>query len=88
MEYQRVVSKYLRLMGVVVAMAVPGGLAAQATGTVSGTATDRETGAPLPTVQIYLEGTQFGGLSTATGTFTLSNVPPGTYTVIAQRIGY
>jgi len=70
-----------------VALALPADASAQ-NGQVSGTVTDRETGGPVATVQVYLQGTSIGGLSGATGTFNLSNVPPGTYTIIAQRIGY
>jgi TonB-linked SusC/RagA family outer membrane protein len=73
--------------GALLVMAIPAGLQAQ-NGQVSGTITDRESGGPLSTVQIFVQGTSLGTLSTATGTFSIGNVPPGTYTVIAQRIGY
>lgn len=55
---------------------------------ITGTVRDASTGNPLPTVQVHIQGTAIGNLSTATGTFTLSNVAPGTYTIIAQRLGY
>ena len=67
--------------------AIPLGAAAQ-NGQVTGTVTDAETGSPLATVQVFIQGTTIGGLTSATGTFSLANVPPGTYTVVAQRIGY
>lgn len=57
-------------------------------GTISGTVTDQQTGAPLSTVQVYLQGTSRNTLSSATGTFTLTDVPPGTYSIVGQRIGY
>lgn len=69
------------------AAALPIGAQAQ-TGTVSGTVTDEVTGAPLSTVQIYIMGSPRNTLSSATGTFTLTDIPAGTHTVIAQRIGY
>jgi TonB-linked SusC/RagA family outer membrane protein len=67
--------------------AIPLGAAAQE-GQIVGTITDAETGGPLGTVQVYLEGTTRGALTSATGTFTITNVPPGTYNVVGQRIGY
>jgi hypothetical protein len=85
--FRHVVGKALRSVAIVLATAIPAGLAAQ-NGQITGTVTDRETGAPLATVQVYLQGTSVGGLSNATGSFSLANVQPGTYTVIAQRIGY
>jgi hypothetical protein len=89
MVYRQDVWKYLRVLAIAtIAIVTAGQAAAQNTGTIAGTVTDGETGGPLATVQIFLQGTQFGSLSTSTGTFTLNNIPPGTYTVIAQRIGY
>ena len=57
-------------------------------GRVTGTVIDAETGAPLASVQVYIQATSTGALTNNSGTFTLENVPPGTYTLIAQRIGY
>jgi len=45
-------------------------------------------GVPLPSVQISLEGTRIGGLTNQDGRYQVTLVPPGTYTVIAQIIGY
>jgi TonB-linked SusC/RagA family outer membrane protein len=39
-------------------------------------------------VQVYLQGTSHGALTGQGGRFTLSDVEPGSYTVVAQRIGY
>lgn len=68
-------------------MAIPG-LAQAQSGTLTGVVTDAQTGAPLSTVQVYLQGTSRNTLSSNAGTFTLSDVPAGTYTLVAQRIGY
>ena len=87
MLFRHVVGKTLWSLAIAFAIAIPTSLLAQ-NGQVTGTITDRDTGAPLATVQVYLQGTSIAGLSSATGTFSLANVPPGTYTVIAQRIGY
>jgi TonB-linked SusC/RagA family outer membrane protein len=77
--------------GIAIAMLMasvfPAGTQAQS-GTISGTVTDQATGAPLPTVQVYLQGTSRNTLTSSTGTFTLSDIPPGTYSIVGQRIGY
>jgi TonB-dependent SusC/RagA subfamily outer membrane receptor len=57
-------------------------------GTVTGLVTDAESGQPLPTVQVYVQGTSYGALSATDGRYSIPNVPPGSYTLIAQRIGY
>ena len=80
-------TRWIGIFTVLLTSSLPAGTAAQ-NGQVTGTVTDAETGAPLPTVQVYLQGTSHGGLTSATGTFSLANVPAGTYTLIAQRIGY
>lgn len=61
--------------------------AAQAVGRVTGTIIG-DGAAPLANVQVSLEGTRFGALTDAEGRFTLANVPAGSYTLRAQRIGY
>ena len=70
------------------ALAAPGGLEAQTTGTVTGQITDAQSGAPLGQVQVYLQGAGLGSLSNAQGRFTLGNVPAGSYTIRAERLGY
>ena len=62
-------------------------LAAQ-TGKITGIVTDRETGQPLAGAQIIVEGTGRMTLSQENGRYFLLNIPPGTYTVTAQLIGY
>ena len=55
-------------------------------GRISGTVTD-PAGTPLPGVQVYVPGLQIGGLSRANGRYLILNVPAGTHTVRAERIG-
>ena len=69
------------------AIATPAALVGQA-GQIMGTITHADTGEPISAVQISVEGTGLGVLSSADGSFTVSNVPVGTYTVIGQRLGY
>ncbi len=53
---------------------------------VGGTVRDAE--GPLPLVNIYLKGTQFGAASDGNGNFMISGVPPGNYTLSASYTGY
>ena len=69
------------------ALAVPAGLSAQ-NGTVTGQVTDATTQRPLGSVQVYLADTGLGTLSRDNGRFIILNVPAGTYTLRAERIGY
>lgn len=63
-------------------------LSAQQRGTITGQVVVRDTREPLAGVQVYLQGTSFGQITQANGRYSIANVPPGTYTVIAQSIGY
>ena len=59
-----------------------------ATGTISGTVLDQATGAPLPGAQVTVVGTRLAVEAGPDGRFTIAGVPPGTYRVQTQRIGY
>ncbi len=63
-------------------------LMAGSTGKIVGIVKDKSSGEPLIGVNIVLEGTNLGASTDMDGTFIILNVPPGTYTVIAQYIGY
>lgn len=43
---------------------------------------------PLPYVNVYLKGTQKGAVSNEDGTFTITNVAPGNYALVASFTGY
>ncbi|MFQ5769706.1 MAG: carboxypeptidase-like regulatory domain-containing protein [bacterium] len=58
------------------------------TGSISGTIIDDRTGEPLPGTNVFIKGTSMGSASTVDGSYTIANVPPGSYTVIASFIGY
>ena len=62
-------------------------LSAQSTGTVSGRILGALDRAPIAAVQVFISSLDIGGLSQQNGTYVL-NVPAGTYTMTAQRIGY
>lgn len=73
-------------LGLVVSLAWTQPLAGQ-TGSITGEVTSRSM-APLGEVQVFIVGTQMGGLSAGNGRYLIRNVAPGTYQVRAVRIGY
>ena len=56
--------------------------------TVSGTVTDAATGDALPGANVVVVGTNMGAAASADGSFSISNVPAGSYTITASVIGY
>ncbi|HEX6367893.1 MAG TPA: SusC/RagA family TonB-linked outer membrane protein [Longimicrobium sp.] len=62
--------------------------AAQGTGTIQGTVTDAQNRSPLSGVRVSVDGTSLGALTGPEGRFELRNVPAGTRTVRATRLGY
>jgi len=50
--------------------------------------TDQATGEPLANVSVFIDGTGRGSLTQDNGRFFIINVPPGTYTLVAELIGY
>ncbi|MBP7155810.1 MAG: TonB-dependent receptor [Flavobacteriales bacterium] len=56
--------------------------------TVQGTVLDSRTRAPLPFVNVLLEGTTNGATTDLEGKFIISNVAPGLYNVIVSSVGY
>lgn len=67
---------------------VPVLLFAQATGKVAGVVTDSETGEALVGVNVYLDGTSLGSATDEDGYYVILGVPSGTYTIIAEYVGY
>jgi len=68
--------------------ALGGPAAAQDTGTITGTVVNQAAGQPLADVQIAIQGTGLGTLSNQSGRFIILNVPVGTHTLRAERIGF
>jgi TonB-linked SusC/RagA family outer membrane protein len=80
-------SRYAALLAFAVALLpVPG--AAQQGGSITGTVTQAGTQQPLVNVQVFVVGTQRGGLTDQRGRYLIPNVPAGTQTVTATLIGY
>lgn len=61
---------------------------AMAQGTVAGTVVDADTRQPIAGVQVTVEATTLGTVTTNDGHFTINNVPSGQLTLVARRIGY
>ena len=61
---------------------------AQATATIQGTVVNAETGEPLPLVNIVIEGTSRGSGADDNGRFSIIDIPPGNYRLIASALGY
>ena len=55
---------------------------------VTGRVIDQRSGQPLAAVQVFIPGAGIGALSQQNGRYLLLNVPAGTQTLTAQRIGY
>jgi outer membrane receptor protein involved in Fe transport len=58
------------------------------TGKIAGMVTDKESGEPLPGVNMMIVGTTVGAATNIHGEFFIINVPPGNYTLRATLIGY
>ncbi len=76
------------LVALTAALVAAAPLAARQTGQIAGTVTSAATGQALAEVRISVEGTDIRQITDAQGRFFLQNVPAGTQTVTATRIGY
>jgi outer membrane receptor protein involved in Fe transport len=58
------------------------------TGKVAGVVTSKDTGEPLPGVNVFISETGLGSATDLVGNFTILNIPPGLYTLQISYIGY
>jgi len=58
------------------------------TGKIAGAVSDAESGEPMPGINIYLQGTTQGAATDIEGIYVINNISPGSYTVIAEAVGY
>jgi hypothetical protein len=63
-------------------------LYAATTGKISGVITDVETKEPLIGVNVIVDGTHMGAATDIKGRYVVINVPPGSYTLRAEMLGY
>ena len=63
-------------------------LLAQSSGSLVGEVVDAQSGRPIPDVNVALLGTTLGDVTDSSGTFHLSRLPAGTYSVEASIIGF
>lgn len=75
------------LCGLLMLMLYAPGMA-QKYGKIKGTVLDGETGEPLPGANVVVVGTTLGAATDLQGNYVILRVPPGTYDVRAQFIGY
>lgn len=61
---------------------------AQENGSLFGKIVDSSTGEELIGANIFLQGTTIGAASNIEGNFSIKNVPPLTYSLVASMIGY
>ncbi len=61
---------------------------AQQGGTVRGNVFDKATGEPIIFGTVFLEGTPYGTNTDEQGFFSMGNVPPGHYRLVATYVGY
>ena len=86
------VVRLVRSVGLVAALLAATGFvsraSAQQTGTIRGTVTDSASGRGIGGAQVTVTGTTRGGLTNDAGAYIIRDVPVGTVTVRAQRIGF
>jgi len=63
-------------------------LLAGTTGKIVGKVTDAQTNEPIIGANVIIEGTYFGAAAGVDGFYSINNVPPGKYRLIASAVGY
>lgn len=71
-----------------ICLVLPSFAGAQQTGTIRGRVTESASGAPVSSALVTVVGTSVGTVTDANGGFTIVDVPAGSQTVQARRIGF
>ncbi len=79
---------FKKVLLLLIVLAMPVFLFAQSSGKVVGIVKDKETGEPLPGVNVVLQNTYLGATTDVDGYFVILNVPVGTYNIEASYVGY
>ena len=72
----------------VLCMSISTIILAGTSGKIAGVITDSDSGEPLPGVNVYLNETSVGSATDIDGFYSMLNVPPGSYTLKIDYIGY
>lgn len=80
-------TRIVRTLAVALTMGVASVAQAQ-TGTLTGRVTDAAADVPLPGVTLQVEGTRFGAGTANDGRFRITGLQPGSYVLIARRLGF
>ena len=70
------------------ALFISGSVFAQTSGKLRGVVSDESTGEALIGANVIVDGTSLGSATDENGEYFILNVPPGTYTMRAEIIGY
>jgi outer membrane receptor protein involved in Fe transport len=70
------------------ALLLPSAAIAGTTGKVAGRVVDMATGEPLPGANVSVLGTRLGAVTDRHGEYFIINIPPGSYAVRAEMMGY
>ncbi|MEJ2052850.1 MAG: carboxypeptidase-like regulatory domain-containing protein, partial [Calditrichaceae bacterium] len=73
---------------IILILVLTGSATAGTTGKIAGKVTDSETGEPLIGANVFIKDSNLGASTDLDGYFAILNVPPGTYTLKAEYIGY
>lgn len=57
-------------------------------GIITGRVTDAQSGSPIASATIAVQGTQLAAITGTDGTYRISRVPNGSHTIVARRLGY
>jgi hypothetical protein len=63
-------------------------VAQSSTGVIRGFVYDQGSGEPILFTNVYLRGTTLGSSTDAKGFFTITRIPPGSYTLMSSYLGY
>ncbi len=82
--------RYMRCIffGATIIFLLATNLMAGTTGKIAGRVVNKDTGEPIPGVNVIIIEKQIGAACDDQGRFIIINVPPGTYSVKAQMMGY
>ncbi len=75
-------------LGIFVILTISSISFAQTTGKIAGKISDASTGDPLPGSNVIVQGTNLGAAASLDGSYYIINLPPGTYVLLVQVIGY